>query len=848
MTLPQQLAALLLIVWLPGAILYRLPWLERERRAALDPEERAFWTIVLSLAASLTTVLALAAASRYSLEWLLIINAVGTVAAIAIWRGRLRLKPSRRFSLSALIPVALAIFCCARFNPPAEYVMGGKDPGTYINEGIQIAQRGSLFIDEPVVASVPPFARELFFPRYTDLQGHPRTDYYSNRFMGFPLKDPDSGLTVGQFPHLFPASVAIGYGLDGLTGARRVTGAWAVLGVLAVYFTGVRLFGRTTALAAATLLALNVVQVWFSRYPNAEVVMQAFLFAALLANARAHVDGDRFFAPVAGALMGLLLFLRFDAVLGVAGLAAGLILGMFAGQRPRLSLLVAFLTFAIPAGLYFLGPMRAYADLPIVFISAMPVWQFAALAVLVVAGAAAVWAGSSRPAVRTALMRRVPLALALALCALALYALYLRQPGGRLAAHDAYALRTYANFYVTVPAVLAALIGFTLHARRRFWRDPALFATVAVFAVFVFFKIRIVPEHFWAARRFLPVILPATMLFAAAAALGGGGPPSPSRFGETRTGWRGRFVRSVLGIIFVLLLGGHYLRASRPVAAHVEYAGLVPRLEQLASQFADTDLVIVESRDAQSDVHVVATPLAYIYARNVLLLHSARPDKAVFAAFLDWARTRYRRILFVGGGGTDLLSHRYGVRPMSSDRFQVPEYDSALNAYPRGVRQKEFEFGVYEFTTPEARSPAAPWFDLDIGVNDDLHVLRFHAKERTRAATFRWTRATSYVSVTTITPTSHELTMVLGDGGRPPAAPAARVDVYLHHQQLGTLMVAGPFTPYSLAIPPDLAARASAAGDPVELRFVSTTWNPSRVLGSGDDRTLGVMVDRVTIK
>ncbi len=846
MTLPEQFGALVLVAWLPGAVLYRLPWLERERRAALDPEERAFWMIVLSLGVSLTLVLALAAANRYRFDRLLIINAAGAIAAIAIGRGHLKLRAPRRVSLSALIPVALAIFCCARFNPPAEYVIGGKDPGTYVTEGIQIAQRGSLFINEPVVASVPPFARDLFFPRHVQQDGSPRTDYYGIRFMGFPLKDPEAGATIGQFPHLLPASIAIGYGIDGLTGARRVTGVWALLGVLAVYFIGVRLFGRPVAIAAAILLALNVVQLWFARYPNAEVVMQALLFAALLASARAHADGDRFFAPVAGALLGLLLFLRFDAVLGAAGLGAGLILGILAGQRPRLWFIIAFLAFAVPAGLYYFGPMRSYADLPIAFISAMPVWQVAALGVLVAAGLAAVWAGSRAPGVRTALLGRLPLAVAFTLCALALYALYFRQPGGRLAAHDAYALRTYANFYVTVPAVLAALIGFTLYARRAFWRDPALFATVTVFAVFVFYKIRIVPDHFWAARRFLPVILPATMLFAAAAALGSVRLFSSSSPGESGSGWRARVVRPLLGVVFIALLGSHYVRTSRPLAAHVEYAGLIPRLEQLASRLGDDELLIVESRDAQSDVHVLAPPLAYIYARNVLVLNSARPDKAAFPAFIDWARTRYRRVLFIGGGGTDLLSHRFGVNAISSDRFQVPEYQSARNAYPRGVRQKEFEFGIYEFTGPEAGF--APWFELDVGVNDDLHVLRFHAKEHTDGRTFRWTQATSYVSVTTIRPTSRELTLVLGDGGRPPAAPPARVDVYLHNQQFGTLTVAGPFKPYSLAIPPDLAASASAVGDPVELRLVSTAWNPSRVLGSGDDRTLGVMVDRVTIK
>ena len=33
--------------------------------------------------------------------------------------------------------------------------MGGKDPGVYMNEGVQLAQRGALVIDDPIVAGVP---------------------------------------------------------------------------------------------------------------------------------------------------------------------------------------------------------------------------------------------------------------------------------------------------------------------------------------------------------------------------------------------------------------------------------------------------------------------------------------------------------------------------------------------------------------------------------------------------------------------------------------------------------------------------------------------------------------------
>jgi hypothetical protein len=245
----------------------------------------------------------------------------------------------------------------------------------------------------------------------------------------------------------------------------------------------------------------------------------------------------------------------------------------------------------------------------------------------------------------------------------------------------------------------------------------------------------------------------------------------------------------------------------------------------------------------------MALPLAYIYAKQVLVLDSPRPEKPIFAGFLDWARTKYRRVLFIGGGGTDLLSHRYGVRPVGSERFQVPEYESAYNAYPRGIQRKEFEFGLYEFTaaTP-VRLGDSPWFDLDVGVRDDLHVLRFHAKEQSEGRTYRWTQARSMISVTVINATDRNVTLELADGGRPPAGPPAHVDVFLHGQQLGSIVVSGGFRSYTLPIPAELAVRAAAVNDPVELRLRTDTWQPSAVLGSSDERQLGVMVDRVTIK
>ncbi|HEV3483792.1 MAG TPA: hypothetical protein VG106_00180, partial [Vicinamibacterales bacterium] len=536
------------------------------------------------------------------------------------------------------------------------------------------------------------------------------------------------------FPHLLPASIAIGYGVDGLTGARRTIGAWAILGVLAVYFTGVRLIGRTAAAAAAGLLTLHVIQVWFARYPNAEVVMQALLFGAILASARAHVDEDRFFAPVAAMLLGLLLFLRFDAVLGIAAIAAALVLLMLRGSWPRLSFVLTLACFALLAIPYMLGPLRAYAHLPIVWLTHLKPWQYAALLAAPAALALALRVAARRPAIAARMIVLLPIACIAVVWMAAIYAMYFREPGGKLTDYDAYALRTFANYYFTVPALVAALIGYAIVARRAFWKDPGFILTVTIFSLFFFYKIRIWPDHFWMTRRFLPVILPGGLLLASAAALGG-----------VRAGPRNvRLLRVLIGVVFVGLLAMQYARASRPLLAHVEYAGVIPKLEQLAGTIGTRDLLIVESRE--TDTHILALPLAYVYDRHVLVLSTPRPDKPTFAAFLEWAGTRYDRVLFLGGGGTELLSSRWGVRAVATERFQLPEYDAPRNAYPRFVRYKEFDYSLYEFTPP-APADEDGWFDLDIGHRDDLHVLRFHAKEVIDGRTYRWTRATSFVSV-----------------------------------------------------------------------------------------------------
>jgi hypothetical protein len=826
----ELIATLLLFGYLPGAAMMRVPVAGRQRREQLSADERAFWAVVLSTSWSLGVAFAMALLHVYTSQRLLAANACLVLVVGIVWRQRLRYDRPAAPTRWALLPLAIGVGALWLYQPPSEYIIGGKDPGVYVNAGVQIAQGGSIVFRDPTAAGLPVAMRPLFFPQ------HMEQPYYSPRFMGFFLLDPDAGTVVDQFPHLYPVAIAIGYGTSGLLGVREVSVFAAVVGVLALYFLAARLGGRIAGAVAASLMAINIIEVWYARYPNSEMLTQALGVAALLAVARAHVDEDPFFAPVAAVLLGLLPFARFDAILIVGLAATGPVLQWIGGDRFRWRFIVPLAALVVAFAAYFLTIVAPYAKLPRIWFGVHQTEIMVGLPALVLALFGIRWVLARLPS-RRVLLYWTPRALLVTTLAMAFYAWFLRQPGGALAAHDAYAFRAF-GWYVDPRVLVLAAIGLSIVMTTRFWLDPSTFVVFIGMSTFVFNRLRIVPEHFWAARRFVPIILPGVCLAIAFALT-----PAATRGASVARRLTGS-ARHVVRLVLFALVAWSFWSATSAIRRHVEFGGIEGKIARIASRFGSQDLLVVESRNA-SDVHVLGLPLAYIWDKPVLVLNTPKPDPLLFAEFIRWARQRYQSVYFLGGGGTDLLSREVSVEPVGSERFQVPEYESLTNAYPTHVRRKEFDFGIYRFVDPAALPDDIAF---DVGAMDDLHVVRFNAKERDARGTFRWTRGQSYLSLLGLDATRRELVIRMNNGNRPPQAAPATVEAFFGETSLGKVAVGPADRGYVFDIPETLASEASRNVGASTIRLISSTFSPRALTGADDDRELGVKVDRVELR
>jgi hypothetical protein len=840
---PAAVLAAPFLFLVPGLLLLAL--LPREDREALALDEALFLAIAGSVALAAWVGLVLAEAGRFSLPAAAGLIALSSLALVLLLRSRLSFPFPRFPGLRPLVPtLAVLVLAVSLQARPSEVVIGGRDPGAYVAAMAMIGRTGGLVYTDPLVLSIPAQDLELFF-RHPD-----NPDFSWGRFMGFPLERPQTGRVFPEFFHLFPAFGAYLFQAAGARGALATPPVFGILGTLGVFFVLRRLFGAAPALLGALLLASNVVQVWFARYPVSETMSQFLIFLGLLAFSHWEERGGRILGALAGAAFGLSLLVRIDSLL--IALPVGLyVLVRRArsdlGWRRAAPLLVPIALLALHALLHAALWSRKY----VLSITTRPYWTWPAWAWAAFA-AAAVLALVLAPrlgarALRAAEGRWEPVKGVVSglLALLALYAYFVRpllsawaggdgNPRGaalaspglllalgfqRLAAHDAQSFLRL-GWFVSPLGLILGVLGLLLVFRR--WRPSYLLPVLVglTFALFYFYKIRVWNDYYFALRRFVPVVLPLLLGLAA--------------FFLVELGRR-RGARRVAAALLAALLLAAYARDTSRIATHVEWKGAVKFVLDVARRFGPEDVVIFEQR---ASIHLLSLPLWAVHGVNILELARFNPDPAALQHLIESWRGRHRNVYFVKTWRTDLCGTF--LEHVQDYPFVTTEWERTLDRAPRAAEPRALFFSISRVAAPgELVVPPLP--EVDVGGTDDVQVSGFFDKEGGKDRTFRWSGPCGSVYLPAAAPGA-TLTLTASVGMRPlPEPVAARIS--LNGTPVGAMPLGPEWTESAFTLPDPLPP-----GPPV-LRLDVPAFRPANVVpGSDDTRDLGLMLDRIRVE
>ena len=177
-----------------------------------------------------------------------------------------------------------------------------------------------------------------------------------------------------------------------------------------------------------------------------------------------------------------------------------------------------------------------------------------------------------------------------------------------------------------------------------------------------------------------------------------------------------------------------HLRAE-PLRQHIEYAGLIPRIEQLASRFETK--ICSSSRHVPTRISRAGSTTFLRYARHVRCL-TARARQSRVSNFSRRLAAAVQERVF-HGGREPTCGARCRREVVESERFLVPEYETtAHDVYPRTSLRKPFAFTIYRFVEAQLILDVS----ADIATPTIFTSSRFHVKERLGHGdvSFRWTQ------------------------------------------------------------------------------------------------------------
>jgi len=685
------------LLFVPGYVTFA-SFVGKGKRSRGEGLEIIFgWVLVSILIISLGALI-LAELGRFSLGGILLL--VTGYVAVLIFIGRPSLVPSAKWKAlrcdrSQVLPLGLLLVTAILFFHPFENIFVGRDAGVYINTGVNIAKTGSILIRDEFFAGLSEEIQADFLHVFLGTQ-ESRVKF---RLPGFYWVAGE-GKIVPQFLHLYPIWIAIFYALFGLQGSLFATPFIAWLGVVALYLVGKTLFDRRVGLIALALMTVNASQIWFARYANADILFQLLFLGGVLYWALFVRHGHPLWGVISGACFGEALLAKVDAQYLLIPLA--LIFGylLLLGLGKKVWYFLAPLgTLGVLTGLHILVYAWPYYRMSWGFVSWSPASRALMLSLVPLLALALLAFGLRGTSFMKAIIaffragqRYLSLALAVGIVVLGFY-MYFVLPHQSSPVHEirgtTVKLYTKENFvrlgwYLTPLGLFLAVIGLAqaIRIKADVETAPLLLSALTYSALNLPMSLAI-PDHIFAIRRYISVVIPSALLFASYALC----------YLLKRKDGLARAKQICFATLTILILIG-CLHRSAIIIPHREFAGAIVQVDRIADELPPRSVAIFENQSLLG--YFLAPPLTFIHGREAVFAWVSELSPESFAAVVEAGLDEGREVFFFSEHGRQILLPQYDLISQWAATLDVPALERAFDHFPSRIDRFQLPYRIYQ--------------------------------------------------------------------------------------------------------------------------------------------------------
>ena len=719
-----------------------------------------------------------------------------------------------------LLAVAL-VYAIATSWSASDVVLGGNDPGGYVAIAGNVAREGTVYHTNSAVAALPDDVADALVPR---LGG--RSMELSGMIVDAQVKER----TNPQFLHGFPALLAVFKAAFGILGMLRVPVLAHLLALLGLFLLVWRLFGSAIMGALSSLLlATDLAQLFYARTPYTEVLNQFFFIAAAWLLTVALRNTDRTLAMLSAGLWTVGCLIRPDAYLAQAALFMAFAWipqesPAAAIRRPFASVL--FVATIAAASLTSITSWQTYFK--VTLRETFSAWALAAGSGALCLVSPVLWRSRFIRGVWNAIYERasfVGWALTILLIAVVAWGYWIRptlppeicsdpstcyhMTGLRLYDEDTFVRLAW---YISPIGLAAATIGAAGLVRQHLrQRDVVLlpFLTVGLaFSALFLWRQMNSSWHFWAFRRYVPVVLPFAVSCIAWATV---------RLGSyRRMGLVAATSLSIYLVAFGLRTSWPFIKAREQDGARAQVAAIAKQMPERAVLLATHPLVPASA---------ILTPLQSLYGFDVVRL----PERVVNVHVLETALSIWqgqgRPVVFFCEPDWECFwpAEHWELRYRCDATIDCERARSTFDHAPNRVERLHAGFVAYDVVRVGAELPQ--WWDRP------GNYVGFYAVEEWHGRHYRWTSGEAEIRVH-VPPDASELSLMAA------ANSSAQVPVVLSVDELVERYTLEPgfdrFRNLRIALP-------NHRGGALRVHINTPTFKPAE-LGSSDPRQLGIAV------